>query len=331
MKLIEYELAGAPDYPQSDGLESFDPAMLQQQRVDEHWLAIEGNTTRARASLWWRDVPELGGERLGVIGHFAVETEEAAQPLLERCCDRLATLGCTLAVGPMDGNTWRRYRLVTDAGAEAPFFLEPVNPVFYPGCFEHCDFVAMAHYSSARVSDLGITDERIPRALRRLDSNGIRWRALDKTRFEDELRAIYALSVQCFRQNYLYTPISESEFIAQYRAVESLVQPELTLLAEHEGELQGYLFGIPDLNQSQRGETVDTFIVKTVAAAANRRAAGLGSVLVAESHRIAREHGYRNAIHALMHDGNQSRNLSAHYAKSIRRYTLYQRRLEAAR
>ena len=71
--------------------------------------------------------------------------------------------------------------------------------------------------------------------------------------------------------------------------------------------------------------------MKTVAALSGRRSAGLGSVLVAESHRIAHEQGYRNAIHALMHESNQSRNISAHYAHTMRRYTLYQRRLVPTR
>jgi L-amino acid N-acyltransferase YncA len=152
----------------------------------------------------------------------------------------------------------------------------------------------------------------------------VRWRPLDLDHFEDELRRIYRLSVQSFARNFLYTPISEAEFLAQYMAVAPCVQPELTLMAEQGGELLGYLFGIPDLNQARRGEGIDTFVVKTVAVLPGRRSAGLGSVLVAESHRIAYERGYRRAIHALMHESNKSRNISARYAQTMRRYTLFQ-------
>ncbi len=188
----------------------------------------------------------------------------------------------------------------------------------------------MAQYTSARVTDLTIHDNRVPRAIERLKAAGVQWHPLDKTRFEEELRAIYRLSVKCFSQNFLYTRIGEEEFLAQYRAVAPHVQAELTLMAEREGELLGYLFGIPDLNQGQRGEKIDTFIVKTVAALPSRRSAGLGSVLVAESHRIAYERGYRCAIHALMHESNKSRNISIHYSRTMRHYTLYQQRLVPA-
>ena len=228
----------------------------------------------------------------------------------------------------MDGNTWRRYRFVTDVGSEPPFFLEPENPPAYPRYFTEAGFVPLAEYSSALVTDLAAQDARIPRAIERLRQQGVHWRALDINNFEQELRAIYALSVQSFTQNFLYTPISEAQFLAQYQAVAPYVKPELTLMAEHKGELLGYLFGIPDLNQARRGEPVDTFIVKTVAVLPGRRSAGLGSVLVAESQRIAREQGYRRAIHALMHESNTSKNISAHYAQTMRRYTLFQKRIE---
>jgi GNAT superfamily N-acetyltransferase len=318
-------------YPQSTHLSPFDPELLRRHSADAHYLVTQGGETLARASLWWQDVPALKGERLGVIGHFAAYTEAAATALISQCLTRLRRQYCTLAVGPMDGNTWRSYRFVTEPGKTPPFFLEPDNPPDYPGFFMAAGFTPIAEYSSARVTELTKEDERIPRAKARLKDAGIAWRALDMVRFEKELRAIYRLSVESFTQNFLYTPIEEEAFLAQYQAIAPHVRPELTLMAEQDGDLLGYLFGIPDLNQARRGEEVDTFIVKTVAVAPTRKVAGLGSVLVAESHRIAYELGYRGAIHALMHDANKSRNISAHYAHTMRRYTLYHQRIESVR
>jgi GNAT superfamily N-acetyltransferase len=328
MKLIEYPLSEPVDrYPSTPKLPAFDPKSLAQHHVDAHYLVRDGEEVVAHASLWWADVPLLEGERLGVIGHFAAADAASAAVLLQQLLQQLRHQGCTLAVGPMDGNTWRRYRFVTDPGHEPPFFLEPQNPAAYPGYFVQAGFQPMSQYTSARVSDLTIQDERIPQAIKRLTGGGIRSRHLDMSRFQDELRAIYRLSVRAFTRNFLYTPIAEAEFLTQYQVIAPYVQPELTLMAEQEGDLVGYLFGIPDLNQLQRGEVIDSFIVKTVAVLPGRRTAGLGSVLVAKSHRIAHEAGYRYAIHALMHESNQSRNISAHYARTMRRHTLYQQRL----
>jgi GNAT superfamily N-acetyltransferase len=330
MRIVEIPFGEAVNgYPQAPTLPAFDPKALSQQRVDSHYLVQVGEDSLARASLWWSDVPLLAGERLGVIGHFAAGDQISAAMLLSQLLERLHAQGCTLAIGPMDGNTWRRYRFVTDPGYEPPFFMEPGNPATYPEYFSRAGFTPLAQYSSARVTDLTIQDQRIPRAIVRLKAHGIHWRPLDMSRFEAELRAIYRLSVRCFTQNFLYTPIDEAEFVAQYQAIAPYVQGDLTLMAERDGALVGYLFGIPDHNQAHRGEKIDTFIIKTVAALPGRRSAGLGTVLVAESQRIGHERGYRSAIHALMHESNKSKNISAHYAHRMRRYTLYQQRLAA--
>src|SRR5687767_13758004 len=79
----------------------------------------------ATALLWWSNVPALPGEKLGVIGGFEASSADAAKAVLMQARERLRAEQCTLAVGPMDGNTWRRYRFVTDPGVEPPFLLEP--------------------------------------------------------------------------------------------------------------------------------------------------------------------------------------------------------------
>jgi GNAT superfamily N-acetyltransferase len=306
----------------------FDVTALANQRVDLHLVGTTGSgAPNARCSLWWREVPPLPGETPGVIGHFSADDETGARVLFGHAFRILRSQGVSVAVGPMDGNTWRSYRLVTGFGTEPRFFMEPHNPAEWPAWFEAAGFEPLARYSSAITNELLPQDARIPAAIARFRQGGVHWRPLDMTRFDDELRAIYRLSVESFPRNFLYTPISEAEFLAQYLPIRSLVRPELTLMAERNGALAGYLFGIPDLEQARRGDPVDRFIIKTVAVESQRRSAGLGRVLVAESQRIARTLGFRQAIHALMHDGNLSRNISGHYARTMRRYTLFQRRL----
>lgn len=330
MKVTEY-LPHASGYaPPSPSLPPFEAALPARHRADLHGVVARNGETIARASLWYHRVPPYGDERLGVIGHFDAADEQCAEQLLSWAATRLAAQGCTMMVGPMDGNTWRRYRFVTDTGSEPVFFLEPANPAVYPRYFQAQGFTPLAEYTSAVVDDLGRPDPRIARAVERLKALDVIWRPLDTGRFEEELRVIYRLSLKSFSRNLLYTPIEESEFLDQYETIAPYLVPDLTLLAERHGELLGYLFGIPDYRQSRQLEAIDTFIIKTVAVATGRSHAGLGSVLVAECQRIARERGYRRAIHALMHDGNRSRNISARYARTMRRYTLYKKRLVPA-
>lgn len=279
------------------------------------------------ALLWWRRVPQLPGEVVGVIGGFRATAEAAAADLLAQAFEALREQGCSCAIGPMDGNTWRAYRFVTDIGTEPPFLFEPVHPPEWPRWWQTAGFAPLADYYSTATPDLAARDPRVKRAAARLAAEGVVIRPVDLTRFDEELARIHAVSVVSFRSNFLYTPLPREEFVAQYRDVRKYLRPELLLLAERAGRPVGYVFALPDLLAAQRGQPVTSIIVKTLSVLPGRAQAGLGAVLLAEVHAVAGRLGYRRAIHALMHETNPSRNLSAHYAGAIRRYTLFKRSL----
>ncbi len=305
-----------------------DPDTVERQKPGASWLVTdEAGNAAGRCSLWWEGTPEHEGRRVGYVGHYAVTDGRAAPELLHRACARLAAKGCGLAVGPCDGNTWRRYRLVTERGTEPPFFLEPDNPDEWPGQWADAGFSPLAHYYSALNPDLGAVDPRMMAAAQRLHDDGVDVHPLDAGRFDEELPRVHALSLVAFRDNFLYTPIGEEEFVAQYAPIRPYLRPELVLLAERRGELIGYLFGIPDLLRARRGGPMDTVILKTMAVHPDHAGKGLGGLLMARCHEAARQAGFTRAIHALFHESNRSGRISGRTARVFRRYTLFARPL----
>jgi GNAT superfamily N-acetyltransferase len=301
-----------------------DPTALAQDAPDAYWmLPGDRGALRARCSLWWTRTPSLRGHRVGLIGHYAARDAAASGLLLERACRELAGRGCSVVVGPMDGSTWRRYRLVTERGGEPTFFLEPDNPDDWPDHFLALGFQPIAHYISAVNCDLSREDPRVSHIADRLLAQGICIRPVDPRRIEDDLRRIYAVAAVSFRNNFLYTPIAETDFLAQYRALLPALRPELVLIAEAADQPVGFIFAVPDLKQAERGRPIDTVIAKTVAVLPEQAHAGLGSLLLAVCQRTASQLGYMRAIHALIHEQNVSRNLSRHYAHPMRRYALF--------
>ncbi len=107
------------------------------------------------------------------------------------------------------------------------------------------------------------------------------------------------------------------------------LRPELVLIAEKENRPVGFMLTVPDLLQARRGQAIDTVILKTVAVDPEQAGGGLGTLLVAHCQDEASRLGYRRAIHALMYEANNSRRISSHTARAIRRYTLFARSLEA--
>lgn len=306
-------------------VDPLDPRALQASGAAEHLELRDCERLRGRCSLWTADTPRLDGDAIGLIGHFSAADAGAAAALLRWSCDRAAAAGHATVVGPMDGSTWRSYRLVTWHGDAPQFFLEPGNPPAYPRYFEAAGFAPLAGYLSTLNLDLAVDDPRVPAALDRLRGQGIAIRPLDPSRFEEEMRAVHELSLAAFADNFLYTPIRFEQFLDLYLPLRPLLRPELVLLAERAGQLVGFVFGLPDMLEAKRGERVRTLIVKTVAVRPERACAGLGAVLVDQCQQAARRLGFTRAIHALMHDANPSRNIAARYGSLMRRYTLYSR------
>jgi len=324
---LESDAASMAEFGQRAVYAGFDAAVIGLHRVDAHYTVVRAGEPVARASLWWRETPVLEGAGTGVIGHFAAIDEDAARAVLTVAGERLRSEGVATAVGPMDGNTWRRYRFVTEDSGEPTFALEPGNPAEYPLWWEAAGFEQLAGYTSARDSTLETRDSRMERVARRMGEAGIAIRSIDPARLDEELSGIYRVALASFPENFLYTPLSEQEFKAQYLPYASYIVPELVLLAEDAAGAVGFMFALPDVAQAGRGEQVDTVILKTLAVLPGRRQGGLGSLLVERVRDNARALGFRRAIYALMYDGNVSRNIAGHFGETMRRYTLYRKDL----
>lgn len=285
----------------------------------------DGNET-AHVALWWKDAPPLEDHKVGALGGFFATDESAAKQVLDAATERLRIEECTIAIGPMNGNTWRRYRFVDESDGRQPFLLEPSNPAEYPGWWRSAGFGEISRYSSSVMPLDG--SEAVPPPLKtRLLRSGLSIRPMDPELYDDELRTIHRISLLSFSSNFLYTPLEEESFLASYRKVKAHVDRDLVLIAEKDGVACGFVFGIPDLAAAMRGEK-PALIVKTLAVDPSSRSAGLGSLMVDELHRAGRAKGYTEAIHALQHQNNASLKITGrHEGRAFRRYVLFSKLL----
>jgi len=285
-------------------------------------LADPGGNTLAQADLWWRDTPLHEGRKIGTIGGFHATDSAASRVILDAATDHLRAHGIDTAVGPMDGNTWKRYRFVINSNARRPFLLEPENPPNFPDWWLEAGFTELSRYSSS-VIPLDGTNAVSPALKRRILSSGITIDHLVPDNFEDELRSIHTLSLKSFANNFLYTPIDAHDFLSAYTKMREHIDPEFVKLARRDGELVGFVFGIADLAAMQRGEP-PALIVKTLAVDPSSRAAGLGSVLVDALHQTGELKGHTEAIHALQHESNTSLKITGRrQGTPFRQYALF--------
>ena len=152
----------------------FNTADFAAHHADMHVCVLsQEGLAQARCSVWWTNVSPYRQHRVGVIGHYAATNDETAAAVLAAALEQLRKAGCTIALGPMNGTTWRSYRFVTERGGQPAFFLEPTNPEQWPRQFERVGFSSLASYFSALNDDVSRPDPRLDEMKKKIAAAGI--------------------------------------------------------------------------------------------------------------------------------------------------------------
>ena len=206
----------------------------------------------------------IGCLESGAQSQSQFDAESAARQriaFLQAAKQRLFALGAQQVIGPIDGDTWHRYRLPL-AGATGLTFLEPSYPTFTSGDFIAAGMPVIATYSTSVVTDLRLALEKLTEA-ETLDQShllrvGVKIRCIRLRDFESELERLYQFSIEAFKHNFLYTDIDPAAFKMLYRPLVGLLREELVLLAQEDradGKLLGVVLVVPD--QADRSGGLD--------------------------------------------------------------------------
>jgi hypothetical protein len=269
----------------------------------------------ATAKLWFGDTPLLNGKTIAVLGALQAKDQKNMQEIIRLARNKACELQCPILVGPMDGATWQRYRAIVESDGSPAYFLESPYGAEVAEAFKAEGAKMIASYASAR----SVKPERrySPDVAKRTGRTDLAVRSLNASAAEDDLRAMYKLCLKAFQNNFLYSPISEKEFLDFYLPVIPKIPVENVLLAEDgNGQLCGFIFAVPNLLAADPN---NEFIIKTYASDVR----GLGGWLADELQQRAQLRGVTSFIHALMHEDNVSLKNSAHYAKPFRKYELF--------
>lgn len=239
----------------------------------------------------------------GAIGDFT-----GGPTLLAAAEGVLRARGVREAVGPLDGNTFLAYRCNLGPFVVPAF---PGEPTAAAEVWRAAGWREDARYTSnwcANAPQIAAAKPLPP---------GWRCRPLEPDRFEDELHALYRVTLAAFAEAWRYAPIPFAAFAALYAPYRGRIDPRWVLLGEDpSGVVQGYLFAFP---------IPGAFVLKTLAVHPEARGVRLARHLVVRIHGFAEEQGIPGAIHALMWEGSLSTGMSAHGGEIIRRYALYRK------
>lgn len=286
-------------------------------------VLVAGENGRPLARIVARISPTLRdeqGRRLGLLGEFeACDRADAVRVLFTAAQAWFRHCGVETIVGPMDGDTWHRYRINTGPFDRPPFFLEPINPPYYARLWERAGFDALENFYSAHMPDVRQAMPKLGRIAGRALAHGYRLRPLQKSRLHWELKAVHEISRAIFAKSLLYTDISWEEFLTLYSGLVPLLDPELVWFADApDGETIGFMFAYPE---PRDGGTVN---YKTVGVLPSHQRKGVCAALVHRTYATAAKKGLLGGNVCLVREGNSSGRLDGGCGQVFRHYRLYQ-------
>jgi hypothetical protein len=273
------------------------------------------SNSNGQAKLWHENTAHFNGKKTAVLGSLEAHDLPSARQMIVHAVDLARQLSCAALIGPMDGDTWHRYRAITETDGSPRFFLESPYDSYMGQAFIAEGAEVIARYVSSRT--VKPARRYSPILKDRVGQADLMIRPFDISNAERDLRLMYPLCLKTFGNNFLYTPISEQEFVNLYLPlIPKLVADYIIAAEDQDGLMRGFIFAVPNYSAALPDKEL---IIKTYASDVK----GLGGWLLDELQQNAQRQGVEMFIHALMHEKNISLKNSANYAAPFRVYELF--------
>ena len=279
----------------------------------------------AKAVCYLKNTPKSDGKNMGTIGEFETNNDKYGEILLKKCEEILKEKNINYIVTPMNGNTWNKYRTMNYTNGEELFLLENVNPIEHNKIFLNMGYKELYTYTSNKgLIENAYESEALRYAETVLDVEKIKIRKFNKENYIEDLKKIYNISKNSFKKNPFYTNIPEEDFIKQYEKYIKMIDDELVLIVEKEGNEIGFIFCIPDYQQLNYSKTIDTLILKTIAVLPEYEEYAIGNILLSKIAKIAKKKNFKKWIFAFMYSNNTSQKMAKrNKTEKIREYVIY--------
>ena len=196
----------------------------------------------------------LHQSNVGCFGLFeCIDNREVAAALFQAATDWLCARGRAEIMGPIDYSTNYVCGLLIDGFQHSPTVLTAHNPSYYAGLIEACGFAKAKDWYAWWFSEFAAPAERLKKiALARAGKHGVKIRQINPKKIDEEGQRIRAIYNQAWRRNWGFVPFTEAEVEHLIKEMKSLLVPEMTMIAEIEGQPAGFILAVPDINVALR-------------------------------------------------------------------------------
>ena len=218
------------------------------------FLACEDGIIKGRiAAILNNNHNQFNKSNEGFFGFFDCENNtEVSTKLFLAAAAWLKEQGVKGIIGPVNPTTNDPTGLLIDGFDSAPMAMMPYNKPYYAELIKNSGFVKkvdlVAYYLDTKTTD--DKPVRLHNALlTRLEKRNITIRTINIKDFKNETARIRDVYNAAWDHNMGFVPMTEHEFKYLAKDLKMILDPDLCLVAEHEGKIVGFALAIPDINQ----------------------------------------------------------------------------------
>jgi len=228
--------------------------------TSQAFLALRDGAPCGRVLAIKNDVHiERYGERRGFFGFFeSVDDQEVAAGLFDAAKAWLAERDVHDLRGPMNPSMNYECGLLIDGFDSPPMFMMTYNPPCYARLIEGYGFrkVQDMYAFWGHVDMLKTLDKKLQFVVEECTRRfGIRMRRLQRSNFDADVRTFLRIYNESLAGTWGFTPLSEGEIEHLAGSLKHLIAPEMTTLAEVDGEPVAAAFAL--LNYNPRIKQID--------------------------------------------------------------------------
>ncbi len=194
---------------------------------------------------------EFHQEKMGSFGFFeCIEDYAVARKMLKVAMITLKAKGMEVMRGPMNFSTNHEIGLLIDNFDHPPMVMMTYNPPYYQKFLEEFGMKKAKDLLAYLIDGEQAKNPRLERIVNRLrERSGMTVRKINVKDFDNEIQRVIKVYNSAWESNWGFVPLSNDEFTHIAKDMKMILDPDLALFGEIEGEPAGFALALPDVNQ----------------------------------------------------------------------------------
>ncbi len=194
-------------------------------------------------------------DRVGFFGLFeSVNDRGVAEALLDAAAEWVRGRNLDHLRGPTNFSTNEDCGLLIDNFEDPPYVMMPYNPPYYEELLTGWGLTKVKDLLAYQGRREAFEHGRFKGLERLIQRSGVDIcvRSVDMKRFDQEVALVLDLYNAAWERNWGFVPMTDAEVTHTAKQLKPVIDPDLALIGEIDGEPAGFALALPDVNQAIR-------------------------------------------------------------------------------